>query len=85
MIVSAAGNMRNLEEGCDTVVWLLLQDADKLQPGGFYLDRRPAPKHLWGGGTSYSRDKVDQLWAKLTQMMAAADQSAAGSAATGQK
>jgi hypothetical protein len=45
-----------------------LQDAGKLQPGAFYLDRRQQPKHLPLGGTSYSGADVDVLWQKLEAM-----------------
>jgi len=50
----------------------LLQDASKLQPGGFYLDRRPQGKHLPLGGTKYSSADVDRLWDTLEGMAAPA-------------
>jgi hypothetical protein len=49
-----------------------LQDSDKLEPGGFYLDRQPRGKHLPLAGTGYSPSQVDQLWAKLEDMAAPA-------------
>jgi dehydrogenase/reductase SDR family protein 12 len=60
--------LRNLQQGCDTTVWLCVEDAGKLQPGAFYLDRRQQPKHLPLGGTSYSGADVDVLWQKLEAM-----------------
>ena len=60
--------MRNLSQGADTIVWLAAEDADKLQPGAFYLDRKPAAKHLPLAGTSYSAADVDRLWAELAKM-----------------
>ena len=50
----------------------LLQDSAKLQPGAFYLDRQPQPKHLALAGTKYSPADVDRLWAQLEAMAAPA-------------
>ena len=47
-----------------------LQDGATLQPGAFYLDRQPQPKHLALAGTKYSPADVDRLWAKLEAMAA---------------
>ena len=51
-----------------TIDELGLQDQEKLEPGGFYLDRKPQSKHLWGGGTQYSQQDVDSLWQKLSKL-----------------
>lgn len=48
------------------------QDADKLEPGAFYLDRRPQAKHLLFAGTKYSAADVDRLWAALELLAAPA-------------
>ena len=55
---------------CHGVPAVLLQDGAKLQPGAFYLDRQPQPKHLALAGTKYSPADVDRLWAKLEAMAA---------------
>jgi len=47
---------------------LLQQDASKLQPGAFYLDRAPAAKHLTLSGTSYPDSKAAELVDKLLGM-----------------
>lgn len=41
------------------------QDASKLQPGAFYLDRTPQPLHLRWAGTSYTPQQVDTLYTTL--------------------
>ncbi|KAI7842490.1 hypothetical protein COHA_003844 [Chlorella ohadii] len=64
--------LRNLQQGCDTTVWLCLEDDSKLQPGGFYLDRQPQAKHLPLAGTSYSSADVDRMWTALAQLAAPA-------------
>jgi hypothetical protein len=61
--------MRNLSQGTDTIVWLAAEDPAKLQEGAFYLDRKPAAKHLPLAGTSHSSADVDRLWSKLTAMV----------------
>lgn len=48
------------------------QDLDKLQPGGFYLDRHLQPKHLPLAGTKYSAADVDRLWEVLEKLAAPA-------------
>lgn len=47
-----------------------LQDASALQPGAFYLDRTPQPKHLRFAGTEYGKQQVEQLWGTLEGMCA---------------
>lgn len=60
--------LRSLQQGCDTTVWLCVEDAAKLQPGAFYLDRQPQPKHLPLAGTKYTAADVDALWRQLEAM-----------------
>lgn len=60
--------LRDLYQGCDTIVWLALEDVEKLEGGGFYLDRKPQAKHLSFAGTHYSSADVDKLWNKLLAM-----------------
>ena len=45
------------------------QDTSCLEGGGFYLDRKPRQKHLALAGTAYSREQVDELWARLTGIL----------------
>ena len=40
-----------------------------MEGGGFYLDRKPRQKHLALAGTAYSREQVDELWARLTSIL----------------
>ena len=61
--------LRNLAQGCDTTVWLCLEDAAKLQPGAFYLDRAPQPKHLPLAGTQYTEADAARLWDVLVGML----------------
>ncbi|KAL4855323.1 Dehydrogenase/reductase SDR family member 12 [Chlorella vulgaris] len=69
---SFKNKLRNLQQGCDTTVWLCVEDGGKLEPGAFYLDRRPQHKHLALAGTKYSAADVDALWIKLEGMAAPA-------------
>jgi dehydrogenase/reductase SDR family protein 12 len=55
-----------------TSAFSLAQDGGKLEPGAFYLDRRPQHKHLALAGTKYSAADVDALWIKLEGMAAPA-------------
>jgi hypothetical protein len=41
------------------------QDAAALEQGAFYLDRAPAPKHLWLAGTDYPPAEAGALVDKL--------------------
>lgn len=66
------GKLRDLAQGADTVVWLCLQDMEKLEPGAFYLDRSPQAKHLALAGTRYAPAAVDRLWERLGEMAAPA-------------
>lgn len=59
---------RPLEQGADTIVYLALETPDKLESGGFYLDRQPQAKHLPLSGTQYTDAQVDELWNKLAHM-----------------
>ncbi len=49
-----------------------VQDAAKLEPGAFYLDRQPQAKHLTLAGTKYGAADVDALWRQLEAMAAPA-------------
>lgn len=57
--------LRDPAQGCDTIVWLALEDGSKLQPGAFYLDRQPQAKHLTLGGTKYSKQEAAELYEKV--------------------
>ena len=37
--------LRNLDEGIDTILWLLLTE-ESLSSGGFYFDRKPVASYL---------------------------------------
>ncbi len=61
--------MRNLSQGADTTVWLAAEEVDKLDDGAFYLDRKPATKHLPLAGTNYGAADLDKLWSTLQAMV----------------
>jgi dehydrogenase/reductase SDR family protein 12 len=65
---SFSSMFRTVEQGADTVLWLALMDADRLQSGGLYLDRNVQHKHMFMAGTEYTEADVDALWAKLLDM-----------------
>lgn len=60
---------RPLPDGADTIAYLALEDADRLQSAGFYLDRRTWPKHLTLGFTKYGEEVPRRLCEKLDSMM----------------
>jgi NAD(P)-dependent dehydrogenase (short-subunit alcohol dehydrogenase family) len=53
--------LRTPAEGADTVVWLSVAPREKLEPGGFYFDRRRRSPHLlpW---TRETRGEREALW-----------------------
>lgn len=59
--------LRDPDQGADTGVWLLATQAAELQPGAFWHDRRPRPRHRvpW---TRSSRAEADQLWNELARI-----------------
>lgn len=57
--------LRSPGQGADTVVWLALEEAAKLQPGAFYLDRQPQPKDMRWAGTRYTLDEAMELYKQL--------------------
>jgi dehydrogenase/reductase SDR family member 12 len=62
-------SLRSAEEGADTIVWLAVADeALKEEDGTFFLDRQSQPKHLWVGGTRYSKEDVAGLVARLNDL-----------------
>lgn len=73
--------LRDAAQGADTIVWLALEDASKLQPGAFYLDRQPQTKHLTLGGTRYSSEQAAELYGTLLKMAGLDQAAAAGGAA----
>ena len=62
--------LRTLPQGADTITWLCLQDADKIESGGFYLDRQPQAKHLPFSGTKYSVEDAQRLLTVLDKIIA---------------
>ncbi|XP_073144514.1 uncharacterized protein [Henckelia pumila] len=60
-----SGNLRTIEEGADTIIWLALQPKEKLISGGFYFDRAEAPKHLPFAATKGSHVAIDSVIDRL--------------------
>lgn len=60
-----SGNLRTIEEGADTIIWLALQPTEKLVSGGFYFDRAEAPKHLPFAATKSSHVAIDSIVDRL--------------------
>ncbi|KAL6311303.1 hypothetical protein AAG906_000770 [Vitis piasezkii] len=60
-----SGNLRTIEEGADTVIWLALQPKEKLVSGAFYFDRAEAPKHLMFAATRSSHAMIDSIIGNL--------------------
>ncbi|CBI22775.3 uncharacterized protein LOC100266259 [Vitis vinifera] len=60
-----SGNLRTIEEGADTIIWLALQPKEKLVSGAFYFDRAEAPKHLMFAATRSSHAMIDSIIGNL--------------------
>lgn len=65
--------LRTLPQGADTITWLSLQDADKIESGAFYLDRKPQTKHLPFSGTKYSDEEAQRLLTVLDNLLTVLD------------
>ena len=65
---SMKGKLRTPEQGADTIVYLICQEAAKLEPGAFYFDRKPTAKHIKMGFTHYAERDVENLAKKLDAM-----------------
>ena len=49
-------------------MYLICQEAAKLEPGAFYFDRKPTAKHIKMGFTHYAERDVENLVKKLDAM-----------------
>eukprot|EP00892_Ulva_mutabilis_P010944 jgi/Ulvmu1/8221/UM041_0030.1 len=58
--------LRSVEQGADTVVFLALCPAEHLTNGAFYFDRMPQIKHYFWLGTEYSKSAADYMWECLS-------------------
>jgi dehydrogenase/reductase SDR family protein 12 len=65
---SMKNKLRSVEQGADTVLFLLLEDASQLKPGAFYFDRKPVSKHITGGFTKAKPEVVDKLALELDNL-----------------
>ncbi|MDQ3738437.1 MAG: SDR family NAD(P)-dependent oxidoreductase [Actinomycetota bacterium] len=50
--------LRTPECGADTIVWLTAASGERLDPGAFYLDRRPRGTVRWPGTATSTADRV---------------------------
>jgi dehydrogenase/reductase SDR family protein 12 len=62
-------NLRTIEQGADTIVWLTLRDPKHLVSGEFYCDRAIETKHLPMSCTAHSPKSVTLLMEKLNSMI----------------
>jgi dehydrogenase/reductase SDR family protein 12 len=49
--------LRTPEDGADTAVWLIASPVETLEPGAFYLDRRPRGTVRWPGTATSPADR----------------------------
>jgi len=61
--------LRTLPQGADTILFLCLENIEKLRSGEFYLDRKVQSKHLPLAGTRYSEEDATRLTATLDEFM----------------
>lgn len=63
--------LRNTWQGAEGIIWLTVAPVDRLENGGFYLDRSPQVKHIAGpffsegSFTKNSREEVDRMMEHL--------------------
>lgn len=57
--------LRSVNQGADTAIFLATCPSDSLVSGAFYFDRRPQSKHLFWAGTQYDKEYLDHLWTFL--------------------
>jgi dehydrogenase/reductase SDR family member 12 len=72
------GQLRSLNQGIDTVIWLALADTAQLKSGALYLDRAEQAKHTFMSGTKYKEAEVDTLWASLCGLAGIQEQGQTG-------
>jgi len=65
---SMSEKLRTPEQGADTILYLICQEAKKIEPGAFYFDRKPVAKHIRMGFTAYSEKDVEKLAKKLDSL-----------------
>ena len=58
--------LRDADEGADTAVWLCGIDRAEMEPGAFYLDRRPRTTVRWPE-TGTSPGDRRRLWALVDE------------------
>lgn len=63
-------DLRPIDQGIDTVIWLTVSSEKNLQSGEFYFDRAVADKHLTIASTSYDEEKADSLIGRLEGLLA---------------
>jgi dehydrogenase/reductase SDR family protein 12 len=63
-------DLRPIDQGIDTVIWLSVTPDKHLVSGEFYFDRAVADKHLTIASTSYDDEKVDALVGILEMYLA---------------
>ncbi|XP_031504941.1 uncharacterized protein LOC116267397 [Nymphaea colorata] len=64
-----SGNLRTIEQGADTILWLALQPKEKLTSGAFYFDRAETTKHLPLSGTRHSPAVMDAILKNLQALI----------------
>mmetsp|Transcript_10415 Transcript_10415/g.27510 ORF Transcript_10415/g.27510 Transcript_10415/m.27510 type:complete len:261 (-) Transcript_10415:354-1136(-) len=75
--------MRTPWEGAEGIAWLCVADTERLQSGGFYLDRKPQVKHMAGpfftegSHTKNTSAEVDRMMDMLEEWSTAAARPAA--------
>lgn len=62
------GRLRTPEQGADTIVWLCCAPATKIEPGAFYLDRKPQDKNLSLVGGAHKERDIETLVSELNRL-----------------
>ena len=61
-------DLKTQEDGADTINYLLVEDQNKIENGGFYFDRKSEDKHLAISGTGYDQKDINIMMENLEKL-----------------
>ena len=61
-------DLKKQEDGADTINYLLIEEHNKIENGGFYFDRKSEDKHLTISGTGYDQKGINNMMENLEKL-----------------